>query len=37
MQNNYPVLEPGKELWNQVRVADSDYFDSEMSEVDLPS
>jgi len=37
MQNNYQVLEPGKELWNRVRVAGSDYFDFEMSEVDLPS
>jgi len=37
MQNNYPVLEPGKQLWNRVRVAGSDYFDFEMSEVDLPS
>jgi len=34
---NYPVLEPGKELWNRVRVAVSDYFDFGMSEVDLPS
>jgi len=37
MQNNYPVLEPGKKLWNRVRVAGSDYFDFEMSDVDLPS
>jgi len=37
MQNNYPVLELGKELWNRVRVGSSDYFDFEMSEVDLLS